>query len=174
MKTLDKDTFDKLLELANIKLRVKRDLKFVNNTSHLPDDWSDYELIAVSDRTSNAGVLLLQPYDDLYIIQYSLSKKIIDSQTGSSRSIICDLCRTWQKGTNAASITLLNNETKRNVSILCCADLLCSQHVRSLTTASKYSRAQLREDLTNDDRIERLKRNLVERIAQLEIGPVHI
>lgn len=168
MRKISQNEFKKIIDMTSIKTRFKQELKFIKSVSNLSDDWSEYELLAISDRTNNAGVLLLQPQNDLYILQYTLSKKIIDSQTGRSRSIICDLCRTWQKGTNATSITLFNPENKKSVRLLCCGDLRCSQHVRTLTTAAVYSRAQLREDLTNEDRIERLRRNLEERVSQLE------
>lgn len=172
MITITQEEFNELLSSTSIKPRIKSELKFVSSTEKRATDWKDYELVAISDRNSNNGILLLQPDDKLYIIQYTLSKKIIDSQTGRSRATICDFCRTWQTGTNSASITLHNPDNKKSARYLCCADLLCSDHVRSITVAAKKSRAQLPEDLTNEDRIARLKKNLSERISQLDLRPI--
>ncbi len=61
MRTLNLDSFNELLDDTDIKSRVKSELKFIKSTEDLPDDWSDYELISVSDRTNNKGVLLLEP-----------------------------------------------------------------------------------------------------------------
>lgn len=151
---------------------MKDELKFVRSTEHMPDDWSEYELVAIRDKTDDKGVLLLRPRDEIYVVEYELSRRIVDSQTGRTRAVICDFCFTWQPGSNAASITFIQPRSKRKVTFLCCADLDCSRHVRTLTDASKMSRAQLREYLSNEDRIERLKRKLQEKIDQLELVAV--
>jgi hypothetical protein len=169
MHTLDLDSFNELLKVADIKPRIKSELKFIKSTEHLPEDWSNYELIAISDRTGDKGVLLLEPDSDLYIVQYELSRKIIDFKTGRRRAVICDFCYTWQAGSNASSITFSVAGSKRKVRFLCCGDLKCSQHVRSLTKASKVSRTQLRENITNEGRVIRFKEKLREKINQLEL-----
>lgn len=156
---------------ADIKPRLKSELKFIKSTAHIPADWASYELLAISDRTEEKGVLLLQPNEELFIAQYELSRRIIDHATGRARAIICDFCYTWQPGSNAASITFTHAKTKHKVSFLCCADLECSQHVRTVTKASLVSRSQIRENLSNDDRVARLKRHIEEKIHQLEISP---
>ena len=168
MRTLDQNSFAELLKMADIKPRIKSELKFIQSTEGLLKDWSDYELIAISDRTNDKGILLLEPEEDLYIVQYELSRKVIDFKTGRRRAIICDFCYTWQSGSNAASITLSTN-SKRKVRFICCADLKCSQHVRTLTKESIVSRTQLRENIDNDDRVARLKHRLQEKIEQLEL-----
>lgn len=173
MHTLTQDSFAELLKIANIKPRIQSELKFTKSIAGLLDDWSEYELIAISDRTNSKGVLLLEPEQDLYIVPYELSNKIIDFKTGRKRAIICDFCYTWQPGSNAASITFSVNP-KRNIRFICCADLQCSQHVRTLTKESLISRTQLRENMTNETRILRLKQRLVEKISQLDLPAVSI
>jgi hypothetical protein len=172
MKTLNQDEFKEILDKAPVKARLKSELKFVSSTSKIKDVWDDCELIAISDRTGNKGVLLMQPEDKLFITQYELSNRIIDSGTGRDRSIICDLCYTWQRGSKAASITFRQPGSKNSVSWLCCGDLNCSQHVRTQTSAGVVSRSQLREDLTNEDRVARLKNILQDKIKQLGLQPI--
>jgi hypothetical protein len=168
MKKIDQAAFNHILQQAPIKPRLKKDLKFITSTSHLSEDWSYYELIPIVDRTGNRGVLLLQPDNDLYIAPYELHRNIIDSKTGRNRAIICDFCYTWQPGSNAASITFTNAD-KRTTSFLCCGDLLCSAHVRTTTKAAIVSRAQLRENLSNEERVTRLKLRLSKKIEQLQL-----
>jgi hypothetical protein len=172
MKTISQDEFDGILQRIDIKPRLKKELKFVTSTVRLPEDWADYELVAIADRTGAKGVLLLQPEEALYIAQYELSRRIVDSGTGRDRAAICDFCYTWQPGSNAASITFTHTETKHKIRFLCCGDLLCSQHVRTATKASVMSRAQLRENLSTNDRIARLKSRLVTKIEQLGLKVV--
>lgn len=174
MRTLDLDSFNALLKNSDIKPRIKRELKFVKSTENLMEDWSHYELVAISDRTNDKGVLLLEPDNDLYIVQYELSRKVIDSKSGRRRAIICDFCYTWQPGSNAASITFSLTDATRKIRFICCADLQCSQHVRSLTKSSITSRVQLPENMTNESRVLRLKEKLRGKIIQLELSVVPV
>ncbi len=172
MRTLSQDEFKELIKTTDLKLKIKADLRFIKSVEALRDDWSNYELVAISDRTGDKGVLLLQPYDELHIAQYELSRRIIDSKTGRSRAIICDFCYTWQPGSNAASISFTHAATKHKVRFLSCGDLLCSDHVRSTTKASQVSRSQLRENMSTEDRLDRLKRRLSAKISQLKLPPI--
>ena len=170
MISIDQEKFSKILKLSDAKPRLKKELRFVAGA----DKWADREMFAAADKTGRNGVLLLQPYEKLYAVQYELSPRIVDSLTGRDRAVICDFCRTWQKGSNAASISFTNPVSKNSVTFLCCGDLACSQHVRTETNASRISRTQLKEDLTNEDRVERLKNRLREKIEQLGIAPTEI
>lgn len=169
MRTLSQDDFSAALTGVDMQSRLKNELKFHKSVEALPGDWSDYELIAITDRTGRKGILLLQPDNDLYIVQYELSRSVIDSQTGRGRPIICDFCYTWQPGSNAASILFTKPHSKLKVGFLCCGDLGCSQHVRSTTKEGMVSRTQLRENLTNQQRVDRLKSRLRAKIQQLEL-----
>jgi hypothetical protein len=174
MITLDREEFDALLAQVAIKPRLKKELKFVTSVAQLSKDWSNYELISIADRTGDSGLLLMQPANALFAVQYELSRRIIDSSTGRDRAIICDFCSTWQPGSNAASITFTASHMDHSVRLLCCADLNCSQHVRTLTKASKVSRAQLRENMTDNKRVERLKYRLTQVIEQLRLKELEV
>jgi hypothetical protein len=173
MQVLDLEQFNQLIAEAQLKPRLKRELRFINSTSNMTaQDWHEAEILSITDRTGNKGVLLLAPDDDIYILPYELSRGIVNRQTGRTQPIICDFCRTWQGGSNAASISLQKDKQSFNsVGFLCCGDLACSQHVRSKTSASRISRAQLREDLTDEQRLERLEGRLRQIIADLHLGP---
>lgn len=169
MRTLNQNSFEEVMDKANIKSRLKTELKFTKSIENLSDDWAEYELLAIKDRTNDRGILLLEPNDALYIVQYDISRKVIDSKSGRRRAIICDFCYTWQPGSNAASITFTIANTKRKTRFICCGDLQCSSHVRTLTKAALTSRSQLREDMTNETRVLRLKNRLRDKIIQLEL-----
>lgn len=86
--------------------------------------------------------------------------------------VICDFCKTWQAGGRAGSITFrLERRSLNSVSFLCCLDLKCSLHVRDMTEAAKSSRAQLREDVTREHRIERLNGKLALLVERLKLEP---
>ena len=172
MHTLSREQFDHILENADIKPRLKKELKFETSTKNLPADWSEFELIDIADRTGSKGILLLQPGNSLYLAQYEIIRRIIDANTGRDRAIICDFCYTWQPGSNAASITFTHAATKHKIRFLCCGDLACSQHVRTQTKASLVSRSQLRESLSNEERVERLKTKLSEKIIDLGLQKI--
>ncbi|MGD8373413.1 MAG: FBP domain-containing protein [Candidatus Woesebacteria bacterium] len=174
MKTLNLEQFNQLIALAQLKLRLKRELRFINSTSGMTtDDWHEAELLSISDRTGNKGILLLAPDNDIFVVPYELSRGIVNRQTGRAQPIICDFCRTWQSGTNAASVSFRKNRQSLNsVGFLCCGDLACSQHVRSKTHVSCVSRAQLPESLTNEQRIDRLKGRLRQIIVDLDLKPL--
>lgn len=171
MQVLKADQFTELIAQAVIKPRLRRELRFQAAAAKLADDeWEYTELFAVSDRTGRRGVLIVQPDDEPHVVTYDLTQGAAARTTGRAQPIICDFCRTWQRGSNAASITLTPDyRIGASTTFLCCADLDCSRHVRTLTSAAKMSRAQLREDLDDDGRILRLRRRLNEIIAQLAI-----
>ncbi len=140
------------LKAARVKPRIIRELRYV------PSEIADVEerdFLAIMNKSRSEGVLLL---GDKYH-PFSLARKAASS-TGRTDGIICDICATWQRGSNAARITLPKGD-KRTVSYLVCADLDCSLHVRDLTPESKLSRAQLREHIMPTGRIERLHKNLL-------------
>ncbi|HSX01734.1 MAG TPA: FBP domain-containing protein [Candidatus Saccharimonadia bacterium] len=173
MRTINPEQFRDLVQQARVKPRLRRELRFGASTTDIsPEIWSDLELISVSDRSGNEGVLLIEPDDNLYILPYELSIGLTDQATGRSKPIICDLCTTWQAGGNAATITFHNPKTTNNITFLCCADLKCSLHVRSQTRESLLSRSQLREDLTNEQRADRLRRTLIRLIEAVGLKPV--
>lgn len=141
-----------------VKPRIKRDLRFVPEEIA---DWEDRDFIAVMNKSKSGGVLIAE-FEEQYVAVFRLQKRSANS-IGRVEAIICDLCATWQRGSNSATISF--QKEKGSVSFLCCGDLLCSFHVREKTNESKLSRAQLRETISVKGRIRRLKDRL-EKILQ--------
>jgi hypothetical protein len=167
MRKLTLSTFNELIAESSIKPRLKSELRFINSTEHLSDEeWEERELLAITDRNGNKGVLLVSLDEDFYMLPYEIKTGIVSSSTGRSQSVICDFCQTWQYGNKSGSISFVKSK-KSNVSYLCCADLKCSMHVRNKTIEAKTSRSQLREDLTTEQRIERLKNRVRGYVTQL-------
>ncbi|OJU87969.1 hypothetical protein BGO17_03205 [Candidatus Saccharibacteria bacterium 49-20] len=175
MKQLTQDEFNEAMTQASIRPRVKREVRFAQSTSDLSaEQWRETELLGVSDRAGNKGVLLLDSGATLYAAAYELSRGI-RSSSGKAQPIICDFCRTWQTGSRSGSVTLMRPvRDSGSVTFLCCADLECSRHVRNLTSAAKTSRSQLREDMSNEERIERLRVRISAIAEQLALAPINL
>ncbi len=138
---------------AGIKPRIQRELRFVPEQI---TNWKDRDFIAVTNRSGSEGVLVA-PFDHLYVGSFWLQKRVAN-KIGRTEAIICDFCATWQRGTNSAVISFQKDTSI--VSFLCCADLLCSLHVRDKTPEAALSRVQLREDISVEMRIRRLHTKL--------------
>jgi len=174
MNALTLESFTTLIEHSSIKPRLKRDLRFITNTVGMTDDdWHDSEMVAIKDRTDNKGVLLVSISSGMYVLPFELKQIAKSSTTGRAQPVICDFCRTWQSGSRAGSITFTGaKKSSTNVGYLCCLDLDCSKHVRTKTSAAKVSRAQLREDLDNEQRVDRLNNCLEKLMVYLQVTPV--
>lgn len=165
MRQLDKQSLHKLLKELGIKFRLINEVRFS------PDDipeYDDIELLAIQTRSGNMGVLLIEADKTVTALPYNLLGRLVDPQTGRAKSVICDFCSTQQTGGNAARITLPYPDRSGSISYLCCGDLRCSDHVRDKTPESVESRKQLREDLTIEQRVDRLKRNLMDIVERYE------
>ena len=175
MRKITSDLFQQILDQSSIKPRVKREVRFVSSVAGMDDSlWQQTEFIPISDRSGNKGVLIIEFDNKLYATSYEISRGIT-SQTGKAQPIICDFCKTWQTGSRSGSITLQRpGRDTGSIAFLCCADLLCSQHVRNLTSAAKTSRSQLREDLSNEQRVARLSRRLEEVCGLLGLSPLDV
>lgn len=161
MKAIDREEFAELLRDTRIKPRLKRELRFV------PEEIAHWELrdfLAVTNRSGSEGVLVA-PLSKLYVLPFELHKRTAN-RMGRVEAIICDFCATWQRGSNSATITFYKD--KSSVSFLCCADLLCSLHVRSKTSAATLSRTQLREQVSPEARIIRLHDRLEKILAEIK------
>ena len=172
MKTID----SQLVKDAITQLKISKSLQRQLNLSILADMpesyWERYELFGLPTKNNSAGILFLEPHDDLYAIAYEINA-IPAGTTGRTKPIICDFCKTWQTGGRAGSITFRTERRSSNsISFLCCLDLACSLHVRDLTAASKSSRAQLREDITPGHRVERLRAKIASLIEKFSLEPL--
>ncbi len=151
MLPVDRDTFALLVKSSPAKLRLRKILRFVPEEV---TNWDLLDFLVVTDKSGREGVLL---YGDV-VAPFMLHPRTAKS-SGRVEAIICDICATWRRGTESATITFQAGE-RRSVSHLICADLACSLHVRGLTDASVLSRSQLREDITPDARVARLNTRL--------------
>lgn len=167
MQTLNREQFAELLQQANVKARLRRDLRFAPETI---TDW-DIELLAVADRTGDKGVLLIELDGGFYVLSYTLLRKIAD-KTGRSKPITCDFCCTWQAGGKAGRITFTRPSDQHTFTFLCCGGLKCTWHVRDKTPESRLSRTQLHEDLNTAQRIARLHTRLQEIIDIVGALPI--
>jgi hypothetical protein len=163
MNAINKEEFTKILDEANIKLRLKRELRFVPEEIN---GWEDYDFIAIMNRSRSEGVIVV-PFDKMRVVPFELQKMTANKETGRKAAIICDICATWRRGSEAAVISVRNLHDRRiSTSFLCCEDLLCSLHIRNKTPAAMLSRTQLREQITDEARIARLQVNLRKIIAE--------
>lgn len=175
MRQLTLDTFTTLLgQMTTIKPRVKREVRFTTSVADIADtEWAMRELVAIYDKSKRRGILLLQPYESLYVIAFEQGGVVRDAGSGRSKAVICDFCYTWRSSGNAGLVTFYADaRTLNSTSQLCCFDLACSLHVRTKTKDALLSRAQLREHLTNDDRVDRLKEHLQAFIDKLGLQPI--
>ena len=92
------------------------------------------------------------------VIPFQLAPRTAKTN-GSIAAIICDICATWRRGPESAVITFPKGD-RSMVSHLVCADLECSLHVRAMTNTGVMSRSQIREDISQEKRIERLRSRL--------------
>lgn len=153
MQAIDREAFIQLIATASVRPRLKRELRFVPEEI---SNWEDRDFLAVMNRSRSEGVLIA-PLDQTSITPFSLQKRAAN-QTGRVEAIICDICATWRRGTESATITFQRSGSSHT--FLCCEDLLCSLHVRDKTSAARLSRVQLRETNTIEGRVVRLNTKL--------------
>ena len=161
MNALTREALQELLKNANIKPRIRRELRFAPEEI---TDWNERDFLAVTNRSQSEGVLIV-PLNKLYVVSFRLKKRT-PNRAGRVEAIICDFCATWQRGSNSAAITFQKSSSTQT--FLCCDDLLCSLHVRDKTPAAKLSRTQLRETNDVDGRVERLRMRLQEILTDLQ------
>ena len=155
MQPLTVDIISDLLRESGLKKKFISELKFQPDTIA---DWDCREFIVITDRHYSKGVLITD-VAPRFVVPFRLQPRKASSVTGRIEAIICDFCSTWQRGSNSAVITF-DRTDKSSRSYLCCADLLCSLHVRDLTTQAVLSRTQLREQVPPGRRVERLRESL--------------
>lgn len=151
MKAITREEFAQIIK--SMKPRLRRELRFV------PEEitsWQDRDFLAVMNRGKTEGIIIA-PLETLHLAPFRLQKRRPNA-SGRVEPVICDFCATWQRGSNSATITFIKEKSTQT--FLCCADLLCSLHVRNKTPESKLSRVQLREHTTLEDRVRRLKLKL--------------
>lgn len=165
MRVVTPVLYDTVIAAAGLKPKFVRELR---PRLDAVSDWDAREFLPITDRSGNTGVLWIDLGKQVRIVPFLLSRGIFDKATGRARPVICDLCCTQQLGTHAARMTVTApGNTQVNRGLLVCADLACSAHARGQTMASLRSKAQLREGITIEARIERLRSRLGELVASL-------
>lgn len=174
MRALSTSLIEDVFATLKVNKGLRKRLSLASFNAMTSSNWDNFELISLPTKDGVAGVLFIELDDKLYALPYEIGV-VGDRATGRSKPVICDFCKTWQAGGRAGSITFRPQRRLLNsISFLCCLDLSCSLHVRNMTVAAKTSRAQLREDVTQEDRIERLKSRLSILVDQLQLDPVII
>lgn len=170
MRAIDIERYEQAIVVAGLKKKFISELRPKFGEI---EDWGEREFLAITNRSGNEGILWIDVGEGVYILPYTLSRGIVDKTTGRARSVICDLCYTQHLGTAAGRLTITmpgrNGESR---GLLCCADLACSAHVRGLTSASLKSKAQLRETISTDEKVQRLRRRLTDLLESLQAQPV--
>lgn len=83
MQKIDLQLFNQLLDASRIKQRLKRELRFTTSVSHLVhSDWHEREMVRISNRSGNAGVLLLELAASIYLVPYEFKKIGPSTSTG--------------------------------------------------------------------------------------------
>ena len=168
MQKPTEDSLRGLLEVTPIRRKLRQELRLGTSMLGVEEDaWADRELFAVYTKSRNEGVLWVETVNVQALLPFSLSRGLRDTATGRSKPVICDFCRSWQRGSNIARITLYPVPKLHDTfGLLVCADLECSLHCRTLTPAGKLSRTQLREDLDDAARARRLQARLDEFVSR--------
>lgn len=151
MELPTREELSELLKNHRISKRLVRDIRYVPEEIAYSEE---RDFLAVFTKSGSEGVLIFEGT----LVPIERAKRL-PNKSGRIEAVICDICATWQRGTNSAVLTL-RRSGERSSSYLVCADLDCSLHVRDLTDASKISRTQLREHNTISDRIARLNARL--------------
>lgn len=169
MKSINNATFELIAKAAGARGRLLRELRFAPEQV---TDWNERELVHAADRTGDKGVVVFEVGGSRYAAPYELTRRVVDKATGRSKPITCDLCYTWRAGGDGARIRFVRISDKHTITLLCCGDLACSAHVRGKTSAAKLSRANLREDMTNEQRVLRLESKLRKLVELLGLQPL--
>lgn len=146
-----------LVELSDLPLRLKKELK----TKQVEFDFANKEFIAVFDKSRTRGLLVCKPTIFDGAVSFGV-RRIQSSAGGRLKPVTCDLCVTWLPGSKAATITLRHANTRLIThTFYCCVNLECSKNVRGKTTEALESRVHLRENLTDEQRVERLESKIM-------------
>ena len=164
MKIIDKNSLDALLAVSHVRPRLRRELKY--NPQDI--DWDTLDFLVVTTAAQDKGVLIVPNDAGYYVAEFDGRRRPKATGNGRIKAAICDICYTWRAGGGVTTITFPLNKGERSVGVMACLDLQCSHHVRGLTNAARVSRAQLPENLTVEQRVDRLNsrlHDLLERIS---------
>ncbi len=153
MKRLTNDELASIIKQSNLSSSLKRKLKI--STDDI--DWQDCNFILIKEKSVSKGVLIYAHGDEYYVLRYSLSPLPTSPVTGKRSVIICDFCSTWHGSSSSTSVTfdISGAHKGTSLSFLCCRELACNENVRNKTNIAHLSRAHVRENISDEERIER-------------------
>lgn len=166
MHAITSEAYEPAVKAAGLKPKFVAELR--PKLSGL-SDWEDRDFLAITDRSGTIGILWIELSGSVHILPFELRRGIVDKATGRAKPVICDLCFTQQIGTNAARLTItMPKKIGTSRGLLACADLACSAHVRGKTLVGLKSKAQLRETISTEAKIDRLQKRLADLVVSLE------
>jgi hypothetical protein len=169
MIKITKRMFEKIVSNV-VKTKKFRD-EFSSNFSE--QACFDSEMYAIPRKDEAYGIVLLESGSDLYVLRFYRTGRITDV-SGRARTIICDFCSTRVSGNLASRIKFESIDKKRSVYWLCCYQLNCSQNARGTTDTAKLSRIFIKETISDEKRVERLKSKISKLIEYLGINPYEV
>lgn len=169
MITITKRMFEEIVSNI-VKTKKFRD-EF--NSNYSEQACIDSEMYAIPRKDEAYGIVLLESDSDLYVLRFYRSGRVTDV-SGRARTIICDFCSTRVSGNLASRIKFESIDKKRSVYWLCCYQLNCSQNARGTTDTAKLSRVVIKETISNERRVDRLKSNISKLVKYLEINPYEV
>ncbi len=165
MKRLTNEELVSIIKQSTISSSLKRKLKIATDDV----EWRDSNFILIKEKSPTKGVLVYQDNANYYVLRYQLSPLPVSPITGKRSVIICDFCSTWHGSGTSSSVTFDVSAIKdgTSLSFLCCRELACNDNVRNKTNTAHLSRAHLRENISDEERIERFINNLNKLIIPL-------
>lgn len=154
MKPLSRQQLADLIIQARVKLRIQRELRFVPEEIR---NWEDRDFLAVMNKSQTEGILIV-PFAER-VVPFEIRALKPKASGALPAAVICDFCATWQRASYASAITF--SKDRRSLTFLVCGDLNCSLHIRDKTDEARLSRTQLREDISEEGRIERLRHRMM-------------
>lgn len=143
----------------------KGDAKRMTLPRELPDwPWGDVDFLGWSDPSGSGRAYLVIPRTD-GVVGVALRHE----PNGSRKSQMCSICLTTHSRGGVALMTALKaGEAGRrgsSIGTYMCADLACSLYARG--TKQPALGSQYREDLTAEQKVERLQHNLAAFVTSL-------
>lgn len=132
---------------------------------------SDYEVSCFYVEKKQTGLLFLLCEGDYYATKISKSSVAAD-RSGRLKPIICDLCYTRMPGSKIAKVTAVRKTDSHSFTWLICNSLDCSLHSREQTSESVDSKKILGENISVDQRINRLEKHISLIVDTLKLQPI--
>lgn len=152
MKSLTDNELASIIKDSDTSSSLKRKLKISTDKMNFEES----NFILIKEKSVSKGVLVYQSGNNYHVLRYKLAPLSPSSVTGKRSVIICDFCSTWHGSSSSTSVTFdVSTHPGTSLTFLCCRGLACNENVRNKTNIAHTSRAHLRENLSDEERIER-------------------